>query len=60
MKLVEKFTIVSELVPQGYESWTQYYERKSTFSRLCDYVIPPLAVLTLLTAYVLVSIVEAM
>lgn len=60
MKLAEKSTIVSELVPQGYESWTEYYEWKQKAKRFCDTVIPALAVLTILCAYALVGTLEMM
>lgn len=60
MKLQDKSTIVSELVPQGYESWTQFYEWKRTAKRFCDTVIPAVAVLTILCAYALVGTLEMM
>lgn len=52
MRLVEKSSTVSELVPRGYRSWTEYYRRpKREFG-------PVIALGVLLLLYALVGALE--
>lgn len=52
MRLVEKSSTVSELVPQGYKSWTHYYQKPK---RECG---PIIALGVLLLLYALVGALE--
>lgn len=54
MKLADKSLTVSELVPRGYKSWTEYYRKKSVRDTLLSYICP----FILLAAYVAVGILE--
>lgn len=52
MRLVEKSSPVSELVPQGYKSWTHYHQRPK-----CEFG-PAAALGVLLLLYALVGALE--
>lgn len=52
MRLVEKSSPVSELVPQGYKSWTHYYQKPKR--EFC----PAAALGVLLLLYALVGALE--
>lgn len=54
MRLVEKSSHVSELVPQGYKSWAEYYRKES----VRDALLPYICLFILLAAYVAVGILE--
>ena len=52
MRLVEKSSPVSELVPRGYRSWTEYYQKPK-----CEFG-PTIALGVLLLLYALVGALE--
>lgn len=54
MKNVEKSTIVSEYVPSGYDSWTQYYRRMELKAK----AMVVFMVFTLILAYATVGYME--
>lgn len=59
MTLVKKSTSVSELVPKGFKSWTEYYEKKNSPRKiLLENLIIAAAIFGLLLAYCVVGALE--
>ena len=59
MTLVKKSTSVSELVPRGFKSWTEYYEKKNSPRRiLLENLIITAGILGLVLAYCVVGALE--
>lgn len=61
MTLVRKSTSVSELVPQGYNNWWDYYQTKEAKRRARrENIIIAVAITLLLVAYCVVGNLEVM
>lgn len=61
MKVVEKSTTVSELVPEGFDNWWSYYQTKEAKRKaLKENIICGLLIVALLAAFCFVGNLEVM